>query len=994
MSTTPPNRNKPPTPIKPVKSARSSSGKGWGRLGWIIGGIIFLLIIIPSLLAEMLTDWMWFDSQNLADVYTTRLWLALGVFVAATVLAGVLLYLNWMLAWRVSRPAAIYPGQIEPIPRRFVPWITLAAAVIVSIFLGLSIAEQWQTILLYLNGGSFGQTDPIFNTDIGFYVFSLPFLRLLRGWAIALLVVAAIGTVVVYILNNLAQLTTQFNDLQRRATLGDAGRRTKDEDLPSFMRSSSSVFRLDRGVTTHLSILGAIFLALVAVGYWLDRYDLLYSSRSIAYGAGYTDVNAKLPALNIMMVIVGIVVILLLVNIRVRTWRLLVGALGAWLLALIIVDGIYPYVIQQFVVKPSESELEKPYILNNIAATRQAFGLDKFHERDVPAVTSVTQQQLQENAGIVDNIRLWDYRPLQDTYRQLQGIRPYYSFGLTPEQVDIDRYTIDGKERQVMLAARELDVSNLGANSRTWENQHVRYTHGYGAVVSPVNEIEGEGLPQLLVKDIPPVTDVPELKMTRPEIYYGQQGAEYVFVNSSAVQEFDYPQGDQDKFTRYAGKGGVDVSGFFTKLLFAVRFGDGNVMLSPYITPGTRVLFHRDIQDAVRLLAPFLLYDKDPYLVISEGKLYWIQDAYTHTDLYPYSTQYGDQFNYIRNSVKVVIDAYNGNAVFYVADPTDPLVKAYRGIFPSLFKDLAEMPAGLKAHLRYPEELLNAQARMYATFHMTDPQVFYTKEDVWTLPTGGQDSAGSSTVPPEAYYVNLQLPGDTKEGFMLIQPFTPNAKDNMIAWMAAKSDGADYGQVDVIRYPKQQLVYGPRQIEARIDQDPLISQQLTLWSQSGSTVIRGNLLTIPISNTVLYVEPLFLQATNAGNSSFPELKRIIVATGNGVGIGSDLQESLDVAFKLKPGQVIGGTGTGTGANPQPTPPPGATIPPASTPPPAGTPSTGQTAQQLTQSALTHYNLSQQALRTNDWATYGRELEAMKRDLDQLAAVEGVPTPVP
>jgi uncharacterized membrane protein (UPF0182 family) len=490
-----------------------------------------------------------------------------------------------------------------------------------------------------------------------------------------------------------------------------------------------------------------------------------------------------------------------------------------------------------------------------------------------------------------------------------------------------------------------------------------------------VNEIVGEGLPKLLVRDIPPVAEAPELQMTRPEIYYGEATDEYVFVNSQAIEEFDYPRGDDNATTRYQGDGGVEVSNFFTRLLFAIRFGDGNVMLTPYITEGTRVLFHRNIQNMVETLAPFLAYDGDPYAVIADGKLYWIQDAFTYTDRYPYSTP-DSGVNYIRNSVKVVIDAYNGNAVYYVADPTDPIVRAYRGIFPQLFSDMDGMPASLRAHLRYPEDLINIQARVYSTYHMTNPTVFYSKEDVWAIPASGDDT---SLVPPEAYYVNMQLPSDPREGFMIIQPFTPRGRDNMIAWMAAKSDGEEYGQVEVIRYPKQQTIYGPRQIEARIDQDPVISQQLTLWRSSGSDVLRGNLLTVPISNTVLYVEPLFLKATNG---SFPELKRVIVATGDSVGIGADLNSALEVAFKLRPGEIVGAD---NGGQPVATPVPGAT------PPPGGTPS-ARSAAQITASALDHYSRAQQALKDNDWTTYGREQDAMKRDLDELARTYGVPTP--
>ncbi|MEO6458711.1 MAG: UPF0182 family protein, partial [Chloroflexia bacterium] len=934
---------------------------GLSRIWWIVISILVLGIILISTLAEMLTDWMWFGSQNLAEVYTTRLWLGLGVFAVATLVAALFLFINWSIALRITRSEATYPGQKEPFPPRLARRIAIGAALLVGAFLGLVAAGEWQTILLYLNGVPFNQTDPLFNHDIGFYVFGLPLFRLLRGWAFLLIMLAAIGALVIYLVQAFPSINTQIENAQR----GGGGRGDKFS------------LNLDKRIGTHFSLLGAVLLLLIAAGYWLDRFGLLFSSHSVADGAGYTDVNARLPAFYIMMVVAVITAVLLLVNVRVRTWRLLVGAVGIWLLALLLVGGAYPAFIQQFVVNPSEYQSEQPYIENNIAATRRAFGLDKFRERQVPAVGNVTQQQIAENRNTVDNIRLWDYRPLLATYAQLQEIRSYYSFG----EVDIDRYTMGGRLRQVMLSARELNSGDLNEQVRTWQNQHIVYTHGYGAVVSPVNEIEGEGLPRLLVKDIPPVSSVPELEITRPEIYYGEQADEYVFVNTTE-QEFDYPLGDSNKLTRYAGKGGVELSGFFTRLLFAARFGDGNVMLTNYITPQTRALFHRNIHESVQLLAPFLLYDHDPYLVISEGKFYWIQDAYTYTDRYPYASSYNGAINYIRNSVKVVIDAYEGTTTFYVADATDPLVNAYQGIFPALFRDIDEMPAGLKSHIRYPEDLMNIQARMYATFHMTDPFVFYQKEDVWDVPFGAH---AQNTQPLEAYYVNMQLPGEKGEQFMLILPFTPAQKDNMIAWMAAKSDGEDYGQVEVIRYPKQQQVFGPKQIEARIDQDPLISQQLTLWNQSGSRVVRGNLLTIPISDTVLYVEPLFLEASS---SSFPELKRVIVATGSSIGIGSDLQSALDVAFKVKPGTIVGVDG------PQPvsTPVAGTTVTPN-----AGitsVPSTGGSIADLTQSALRHYDQAEEALRRNDWATYGRELDAMKRDLDALALLTGVPTPAP
>ncbi len=972
-------KNNPTRPVN-INSA-ASKGQAPPRkprsltwLWWLLAAIIILVVVVPSLLAEAITDWMWFGSQGLADVYTTRLWLALVVFAGGFVIALAFLLANWLIAWRASRPETLYEGQRDPLPRSAMRWVIIVAALVLAFFMAVVVAGEWPTILLYLKGGSFGQTDPLFHNDIGFYVFELPLYRLLRGWMLVLLVLTAIGAAAIYLMSNYEQLARRFSG---QVTMAPGGRRVTIAPGPPF--------KLPQGVEVHMTVLGTIFLLLLAVGYWLDRYDLLYSSRSIAYGAGYTDVNAKLPALTIMLVIALAMAVLLLINVRVRTWKLLAGALGLWLLALVLVDNVYPGIIQQFVVKPSESQLETPFIQNNIAATRAAFGLDKFHEQEVPAVTSITRAQIDENPNITNNIRLWDYRPLQDTYGQLQSLRSYYSL----DGVDIDRYTLSGVQRQVMLAPRELNSDNLAESIRTWENIHFRYTHGYGLVMSPVNQIEGEGLPKLLIKDIPPVSDQPELQVTRPEIYYGESTDQYVFVNSSAIQEFDYPVGDANKLTRYEGKGGVAINDLFTKILFAARFGDGNILISSYVTDGTRALYHRNIRDMVQTLAPFLLYEADPYMVLSGGKLYWIMDAETYTDRYPYSTPFDGSslgYNYIRNSVKVVIDAYEGTATYYVIDPTDPMVNAYRGIFPDLFKDISQMPPGLVPHLRYPEGLLDVQARMYSTFHMTDPQVFYTKEDVWALPASNSPGHTASTiVQPEAYYVNIQLPGESKVDFMLIQSFTPNTKDNMIAWMAAKGDPNDYGKVEVIRYPKQELVFGPKQIEARIDQDPVISQQLTLWSQSGSNVIRGNLLTIPISNTLLYIEPLFLQATN---SSFPELKRVIVATGNSVGIGSDLGEALDVAFKLKPGQVIPGD---TGGTPNATPVPGATIPVGPTATAGGTQTT-RTAEQITQSALDHYNRAQDALRNGDWTIYGQEIDAMKADLDELAQLTGVPIP--
>ena len=962
----------PPRPPARPPSRRGGRGPG-NRLWWVLGAILLAIIVIPSFMVELITDWMWFGSQNLADVYTTRLWLAIGVFFVAAVVGALICAANWIVAWRVARPTAVYPGQREQIPPRLMRNAVLAATLVAGVFLGLSAAQEWPTILLFLNGVPFGQTDPLFNNDVGFYVFDMPFWDFLRGWAFTVLVLAALGSIAIYALGALPEINRQVLEAQRKGP-------------------TSLSLNLDPRIGAHASVLGAIFLLLIAAGYWLGRFDLLYSSRSAGYGAGYTDVNARLPALYIMMVIAALMALLLLVNIRIRTWRLLVGALAVWLLALILVSGVYPAITQEAVVKPNEIQLERPYILNNIEATRRAFGLDKFNEREVSAVSTLTPAEIAANPATVNNIRLWDYRPLLDTYTQLQQIRPYYTFGDTEDvdKVDIDRYIINGNLQQVMLAAREMSTAGLPERSRTWQNEHFYYTHGYGAVVSTVNEVIGEGLPRFLVQDIPPKTDVPELQITQPEIYYGEELESYVFVNSGRA-EFNFPDDTAPggaRETRYAGSGGVNIGGFIEKALFAIRFGDGRLLLSNDITPDTRVLFYRNIRDSVRLLVPFLTYDHDPYLVISEGKLYWIQDAYTTTDRYPYSTPYNERVNYIRNSVKVVIDAYQGTHTFYIADPTDPLVQTYSRIFPALFKDMSAMPASLRSHIRYPEDLMTVQARMYALFHMTNPDSFYAREDQWSIPEASQ-SEGS--LPLQAYYVNMELPGSDRQEFALILPFTPNGRDNMIAWMAGRSDGENYGQVEIIQYPKQQLVFGPQQIEARIDQDTTISQQITLWDQAGSNVIRGNLLVIPIANSILYVQPLFLQATS---SKFPELKRIIVATNSGVGIGEDLRTALEVAFRIRP-PTIGVDGTTP--NPSPTQTPGTPGTPGTgntpIPQPTQPPSVGSIAD-LTQSALQHYDAAEAAQRRGDWATYGREIDAMKADLDALERLVGVPTVLP
>jgi uncharacterized membrane protein (UPF0182 family) len=553
----------------------------------------------------------------------------------------------------------------------------------------------------------------------------------------------------------------------------------------------------------------------------------------------------------------------------------------------------------------------------------------------------LTPEALADAEPTTTNIRLWDYRPVRDTYSQIQEFRLYYDF----VDVDVDRYSLDDTYRQVTLSAREMATEQL--QSRTWLNEHLQFTHGYGLVLSPVNEVTSDGLPELWVRDLPPRT-VPGLEITRPEIYHGEKTDSYVFVNST-IEEFDYPSGDQNITTTYEGHGGVLMDSPLKRAAFAYRFGDVSVVLSNYLTRETRVMLYRNVHERVRQVAPFLLYDSDPYLVIADGRLIWLQDAYTATSMYPYSQPYYDRFNYIRNSVKVTIDAYDGDVTFYVVDNQDPLIRAYAAIFPALFKPWDQMPPALRSHVRYPEGLFLIQAEMNNTYHMQNPTVFYNKEDLWAT---AHDVSGGTEQPMEPYYVILRLPGQEMQEFVLIQPFTPANKQNMVAWMAARCDGEDYGKLLLYKFNKQELVYGPLQIEARIDQEPVISSQLSLWNQRGSQVIRGNLLVIPIEHSLLYVEPLYLQAETG---QLPELKRVIVASGDRIIMTTTLDEAL---------ASFGGA-------------------PVTPPPEEVEPTEPSNAHDLALSAMEHYERAQEYLQEGDWAGYGAELEAMQNDLQAL-----------
>lgn len=848
---------------------------------------VFALWVILQVWVSLYPTLLWFDHLGFASVFWTTL--SAKAFTAATfgflflVIAAVNVYLARFLGrekrkeLHYRRPPDIQKmirelfgegegekkeegeeeGTIDITPpgpeeERRVNLYWGIGILILSLFMSLSAITQWEVILKALNAVSFGIADPIFGRDLGFYVFNFPLQKFIQGFLFSAVLLSLLGTLWIYL---------------------------RDGNI-SFSNFGLS---FGRGVKTHLAVVLAVLALLFAWGLWLGELGVLYSERGVAFGAGYTDVKAQILGYNLQILMLIILAGLLMINIFQKDFRLPLAGIAAYLLIAILMGGLYPAFIQNFQVKPNEITLEAPYIAHNIKYTRRAFNLEDVKEKDFSAEQKLSPADIQRNRETIDNIRLWDPHPLLKTYPQLQEIRLYYDFS----DVDIDRYQINGKYQQVMLSAREMNVSQLPEKAQTWVNRHLKFTHGYGAVLSPAREQTSQGLPTLLIKDIPPVTQT-NLKIERPEIYYGEETDNYVIVKTEE-EEFDYPKGDRNIYATYKGRGGVKIGSFWRKLLFALSFSELKILLTGYITPESRIMFNRSIQKRVTTIAPYLSYDRDPYLVISDGKLYFIQDAYTTSDLYPYSDPTGaglNRFNYIRNSVKVVVDAYHGDVTFYIVDDKDPIIRTYQKIFPGLFRPFSEMPAGLVKHLRYPYDLFMIQANKYAAYHMRDPQVFYNQEDLWNIP---REIYESREQPMDAYYIIMKLPGEAKEEFLLMLPFTPNRKDNMIAWMAARCDMPNYGRLLVYKFPKEKLIYGPMQIEARIDQQTEISQQFTLWGQRGSRVLRGNLLAIPIEESILYVEPIYLEA-EAG--ALPELKRVIAAHGLNISMAETLEEAL------------------------------------------------------------------------------------------------------
>ena len=902
-----------------------------GRLALVFVLLIALLLSFANSLA-LYVDWLWFGEVGYQSVFVTLLSSQILVGGAFGAVFFMVFFANVLLAGR-HQPTR-YWGTMEsllllrfaePLRSRLFQ-IVGGASLAFALLAALGGAAHWEEYLLYRNAVPFGRNDPLFGQDLAFYVFRLPFLSYLQDWLLGFLLLTTASVAAVYLMTQAIVV----------------GRRTVH--MESFARR-------------HLGILLAVLAGLKAWGYRLDAYDLLYSRRGVVFGAVYADVHAALPILKILVALCVVTAVAFLILAVRGIWRPAVILTALTLFTGTIGLGLYPEFIHRFQVVPNESALERPYIQHNIELTRAAFGLADIQEELFPVEQELKAADIARNHLTIKNIRLWDHRPLLATYRQLQQIRTYYDF----VDVDNDRYLINGEYRQIMLSPRELAYRNLP--SRIWINEHLTYTHGYGVTLGPVNRISAEGLPEFFIRDIPPISTI-DLKVTRPEIYFGEIPNDYVFVRTKA-QEFDYPSGEKNVMSTYAGRGGVSSLSFPRKVLFATYFGSLKIVLSNDITTDSRILFNRQIRQRVSKVAPFLQLDQDSYLVITkDGRLVWLVDGYTTTDRFPYAQPVSRIGNYIRNSVKASVDAYDGSVNLYISDPQDPLVLAYQKIFPGLLKPLSEMPEDLKAHLRYPQDLFNIQSHVFATYHMQDPQIFYNKEDLWNIPKKNDKDM-------EPYYTIMRLPKtglekDRKEEFILLVPFTPAKRDNMAAWLAARSDAPNYGKLIVYLFPKQKLVYGPRQVDARIDQDSAISQQITLWSQRGSQVIRGSLLAIPIEDALLYVQPLYLSASEG---ALPELRRVIVAYGNQLNMAPNLEAALEGIF----GRAATATLKETAVATAPAIPPGVITAPLLPSPSA-----------LAKEALEHFNKAQAALREQDWTRYGDELRKMRSVLEELA----------
>lgn len=914
--------------------------------------VVGFLVLFGGSLLGLYVDWLWFGEVGGRQVFWKLIGTRWGLGLFFGLALGALTYLNLWLARRFSPPLtrsrhSEIPDSLVAFAREGLTALLVAASLFLGAMGGLVAAHQWDDWLRFRNAQSFGVQDPIFKTDIGFYVFQYPFLSFLAGWLFTTLLLVTVATAVVYSLDILSGL-----DRQRRLVIPETTR-------------------------VHLSVL--LGLAMLAKGwdYWLDRYGLLLQEGPRLFGAGYTDVHARLLALNLLVVVALIAAVGFLVNARLRALWLPALALLLMVVASVTVGGLYPGVVQRFVVVPDEQAKERPYIQHHLEATRRAYGLHNVEQQTYRMGAPLTQATLRTERPTLDNIRLWDYRVLSQTYDALQRLRDYYNV----REVDIDRYTVNGRYRQVMLAPRELDHAGLSGTQRNWVNETLQFTHGYGLLMSAVNEADASGRPSWLISNLP-LQAAPGLEVTRPQLYYGQREIQPVIARSN-TPEFDYQEGGEFVTSTYAGSGGIPIGSGLLRYVLGLYTGEWNLVISDQVKPDSRLLLRRNIRQRLNSLAPFLEYDQDPYLVLADGRLLWVQDAYTVAGTYPYSeptwmpqqnpdgqgTEFrGRRVNYIRNSVKATVDGYTGEVRFYAVDPAEPVLKAYSQAFPGLFRPAAEIPQALRAHLRYPEDLFNIQADRWTRFHVGNPDVFFARSDLWDIPLERLQQ-GAADARMQAYYVIMRLPGEEREEFALITPFKTRNGTTMPGWLVARCDGETYGQLRLYRFPTESQVDAPEQVDSTIQSDPVIKPQVALLNQQGSTVRYGNLLVLPVGSSLLYVKPLYLEATT--RRSIPELKQVILAEKRGASLSVVMRPTLREALAA----LVGGRSAPPEEEPES---------PATSTPPGGQADLAA----LAREAEGAFTAAEQAQRAGNWAEYGRQLDRARAALRRLRAAIG------
>jgi hypothetical protein len=960
----------------------------------VLGALVVLLLALSTRVATFYTDVLWFRSIGFVRVFWTLLGTQFGLAVVAGLFLAALLAGNLMLARRLAPRYRIpssaeenverYRQLIEPVARP----LLFAVSAVVGVLSGLSVAPEWPRYVLWANATEFGRTDPQFNLDLGYFVFVLPFHTLVNSWLFTALVITVVMTLVAHYV---------FGGIRPQA----AGQ------------------RLTPQVNVHLSVLLAALVAVRAWGFWLDRYMLSYSPRGQVVGLSYTDVNAELRALGLLTIIAAICVVLFLVNIRFRGWLLPVAGVGILLIAAVVLAGIYPAVVQRLQVDPQELRREERFIERNLELTRFGFGIDDVAFEDFPANAELSDEAVQANQTTLESIRLWDPATLQNTYQQLQELRPYYDF----QDVDVDRYDLDGSVQQVMLSVREVATGDLPAQAQTWQNQTMVYTHGYGLVSSSVSTSRRDGQPVFLVNDIPP-QGVPELLVENPRIYFGEAPPPYSIVGTTEDElDFDLGAGQPVERFRYDGADGVRMNSLTRRLAFALRFAEPNILLSGLITDESKMLYKRSVRDRVQDVAPYLKLDHDAYPVAVDGRVKWVLDAYTTTDMLPYSERIDlggatvseqqvlqavadengqisiqeqtqlragldGRASYIRNSVKAVVDAYDGTVTLYVVDPDDPIIQSWRKVFPESFTDLDRASTDLRAHFRYPEDMFRVQAAVFETYHIRTAEAFYNKDDAWNIPLDAQFQANNSETQERRsmrpYYLLMRLPGEESEEFALIQPFTPEGRSNLIGWLAGRSDGDRYGELKAFRMPPTRTVFGPEQIQARINQDDAVSQQITLWNESGSRVRYGNLLVIPVEDSLLYAQPLFLRAQQ---SEIPELRRTVLVFGDQVVMEPTLAEALRSMF----GSAAPGVELPEGAEEQGAPGEEATPGEEEGAPPAAGDITDPAVAEALDVAIAAFDAADQALSEGNLGEYQRQTQAAEealREVERLLSATG------